>query len=84
MTDFPAFLTIRLTPNERAELEAFAAWKGLSLSAAMRRAASAFILPPREKPDFRPKRQGKNYERNQYLKEHPDMAGTRRRAPEAT
>ena len=82
--------TIALTPEEREELELYAEFKlsrgkPITLATALR-SIRLSDLAPREgrRAEYRPRGYGKNYERGQYLKEHPEMAGTRRRASEAT
>ena len=54
----------------------------MTLSTAARSVALNGILPPSSNPKravTRPRGYGKHFERNQYLKDHPEMAGTRRR-----
>jgi hypothetical protein len=83
---------IRVTPDERRKLERIAQvlteefGEPTTLSGALRSVNLNALSLPREgdRAPQRPRGFGKNFGRTEYLKEHPEMAGTRRRAPEAT
>jgi|SRR5208282_5076496 len=80
-------VSVQVGAQDRKILEAFrkvAADNGtpITLSSAVRSIALNGILPPSSNPRravTRPRGCGKDFARNQYLKAHPEMVGTRRR-----
>ncbi len=78
-------VSVRLTADERKMIEAIGktlADRGApaTLSTLVRSVAINALMPSDTRP-LAPRGHGKNFARTEYLKERPEMAGTRRRAP---